>query len=148
MNSELIASYFQLAKIIQYGYVHEYDLDAAVHLYQMIKEQASESLQSKIDYQILQIASDYNELAYESMNSERDIDKAIEIIDKAIELCPDEPNFVDSKGELLLMSGDVEGGANMWKKVLEIDPDVLKHWEEKGIISVLYKKLKKLGKIQ
>ena len=52
-------------------------------------------------------------------------DKALEAIDKAIALTPDDADAYDSKGEILLKKGDTKGALKMWKKVLELDPDYL-----------------------
>ena len=96
---------------------------------------------------ILEYANCLNSLAYCCYYLDKNINRSIDIIEKAIRLCPQEPNYVDSKGELLLMSGDMDGAIQMWEKVLELDPDVLVHWKERGIVSVLYQKLKEAGKI-
>lgn len=74
--------------------------------------------------------------------------KAIESIDKAIQILPSDPNFYDSKGEILLMQGDVNGALEMWKKVLELDADFEKHMEEIGSASELYRQLKERGLAQ
>lgn len=58
---------------------------------------------------------------------------------------PQEANYYDSKGEILLMHGDEQGALEMWQKVLELDPDFLsKH--EGG--TDFYKKLKERGLIK
>ena len=50
---------------------------------------------------------------------------------------PEEANYYDSKGEILLMKGDEQEAVKMWQKVLELDPDFLKSHD-----SDLYKLLK------
>lgn len=52
-------------------------------------------------------------------------DKALEAIDKAIAMTPDDADAYDSRGEILLKKGDTEGALQMWKKVLEMDPEYL-----------------------
>ena len=61
-----------------------------------------------------------NEMAYyyaEGKGVPKDINRAIACIDKAISLAPDEPAYLDSKGEILLMKGDVKGATKLWKKI-------------------------------
>jgi tetratricopeptide (TPR) repeat protein len=58
---------------------------------------------------------------------------------------PEEANYYDSKGEILLMKGDEQEAVKMWQKVLELDPDFLsKH--DGG--TPLYGKLKEKGLIE
>lgn len=72
-------------------------------------------------------------------------DKALESIDKAIVLIPDDPDCYDFKGETLLKTGDTKGALKMWKKVLEISPNYLSEHEEG---SELYNGLKERGLIK
>ena len=89
------------------------------------------------------LAAGYNSKAYEHANASN-YDRALETIDKAIALMPDNANYYDSKGEILLMKGDEQGAVKMWQKVLELDPDFLsKHDGE----TPLYKQLKAKGLI-
>lgn len=83
----------------------------------------------------------YNELSYCYARTDR-FPQALNTIEKAIAFAPNEPNYYDSKGEILLMSDDEKGALEMWQKVLELDPDFLKHLEENGSASELYKGLK------
>ena len=65
-----------------------------------------------------------NELAYVEARK-KNWSTALHSIDLAIELNPDEANYYDSKGEILLMKGDEKAAVKMWNKVMEIDPDFL-----------------------
>jgi tetratricopeptide (TPR) repeat protein len=87
------------------------------------------------------IAEIYNNLAY-SYASTKEYSKSISAINNAIKLMPDDPNYYDTKGEILLMQGDEKGALKMWKKVLKLDADYEKHLEEKGYMSNLYLGLK------
>ncbi len=87
------------------------------------------------------LANSYNVLAYVYAHTQ-DYAKALETIDRAIELMPEEANLYDSKGEILLMKGDEQETVKMWQKVLELDPDFLKTHN-----SDLYKLLKEKGLI-
>ena len=69
-------------------------------------------------------------------------EKALETIDRAIALMPEEANFYDSKGEILLMKGDEQEAVKMWQKVLELDPDFLKKYDGG---TDFYKQLKEKG---
>ena len=88
------------------------------------------------------LASGYKAKAYEYARV-KDFSKAIETIDKAITLMPNEANYYDSKGEILLMKGDEAGAVEMWKKVMALDPDFLSTHN-----SDLYKQLKERGLIE
>ena len=87
------------------------------------------------------LASGCNAKAYEYAKA-NDFTKALETIDRAIALMPEEANFYDTKGEILLMKGDEQEAVKMWQKVLELDPDFLKTHN-----SDLYKLLKEKGLI-
>ena len=82
------------------------------------------------------LAKGCNALAYEYARA-GDHDRALETIDRAINLQPREANYYDSKGEILLLQGDQRGAKRMWKKVLRMDPDFLSNYD-----SELYKQLK------
>ena len=87
------------------------------------------------------LASGYNAKAYEYANN-NDFTKALETIDRAIALQPEDANLYDSKGEILLIKGDEQEAVKMWRKVQELDPDFLKKYE--GGTS-FYKQLKEKG---
>ena len=88
------------------------------------------------------LASALNVKAYEYLKAEDNI-KALETIDRAIEIMPNNANYYDSRGEILLKSGDEKGAVEMWRKVLEVAP---KTWTEYAV-SDLYKELKARGLI-
>lgn len=90
------------------------------------------------------LASGYNAKAYEYAKA-KDFTKAIETIDRAIALMPDEANYYDSKGEILLMKGDEQEAVEMWQKVVELNPDFLSDY---GGESQLHKQLKEKGLIE
>lgn len=50
---------------------------------------------------------------------------ALQTIDRAIELEPDNEDHYELKGELLFNTGDEKGALEMWNKVLEIYPEYL-----------------------
>ena len=93
-----------------------------------------------------QSASELNQFAYDQAKL-NNWGTSFAAIDKAIELNPQEPNYYDSKGELLLMRGrpgDEENAVKMWKKVMELDPHFLS--KHKGT-TPFYEELKKRGLI-
>ena len=84
-----------------------------------------------------------NQLAY-LYASQKDFSKALEAIDEAIAIKPEDAEYYDSKGEILLMKGDEQGAIVMWRKVMELDPDfLLKHNGE----TELHRQLKEKGLI-
>ena len=78
-------------------------------------------------------ADDLNEKAYEQAREEKYAD-AIATIDKAIELLPENPNYYDSKGEILLNMGDKDGAKAMWEKVVSLNP---KYSEKKSTLYLM-----------
>ena len=65
-------------------------------------------------------AKKLNEQAYEFARNDN-FDEAIATINKAINLCPNDPNYYDSKGEILYNKGDKDGAKAMWDKVVSLD---------------------------
>lgn len=79
-----------------------------------------------------------NSLAYQ-FAEDSNYDDAIAAIDKAIKIKPTEANYYDTKGEILMMKGDVQKALLVWKKVLECNPNFVSNTKGR---SELYKKLK------
>ena len=73
---------------------------------------------------------------------QKDYDKTMETIEQAIDLMPEEADFYESKGEILMKKGDEQGAREMWQKVMELDPDFL---SKNGESSELYQMLKGRG---
>ena len=74
-----------------------------------------------------------------------DFQKALETIDHAIAFMPQEANYYDTKGEILLMKGDEQEAVKMWQKVIELESDFLsKHDGE----TPFYKQLKEKGLVK
>lgn len=70
----------------------------------------------------------YNGLAYMYMNGlgvAKDVEKAFEYIDKAIEMSNNGANFLDSKGEFYSMLGDYEKAKAIYDQIMSTDPDYL-----------------------
>ena len=84
------------------------------------------------------LASTSNRLASVYIN-QQELTKAIDTIDRAISSITDDANLYDTKGEILLMMDDEQGALEMWRKVLEIEPDFV---QKLGQYSELYKQLK------
>lgn len=76
---------------------------------------------------------------------EKHLDEAIEAIDKAIAIIPIVADFYDTKGEILLMQGKNEEALEMWKKVLELNPNFLNAYPDGTNLS---NGLKELGLIE
>lgn len=71
-------------------------------------------------YQVL-LANYLNALSY-SLAYQKKYEDALLFIEKAIALQPEDPNYYDSKGEILYLSGDKKGAGTMWDKVITLDP--------------------------
>lgn len=87
---------------------------------------------------------DYNVQAYEYAKS-KDFSLALEIIEEAISLMPEEAEYYNTKGEILLMKGDEQRAVEMWQKVMELDPDFL---SEHNGETELHRQIKKRGLIE
>lgn len=87
------------------------------------------------------LAECYNSNAYGHAR-ESDYSNAQQSIDKAISLIPTNANFYDTKGEIFLMQGRTNEALEMWKRVLELDPDFLDKYPDGTNLS---NGLKKLG---
>lgn len=87
---------------------------------------------------------DLKGMAYEQANA-GDYEGAHTYINTAIEQDPNDANLYDSKGEILLMQGKNNEAVEMWKKVLELNPDFLKDYPDGTNLS---NGLKKMGLIE
>ncbi len=92
----------------------------------------------------IRLVSGYNAAAYAYARAKK-YEKALETIDRAIALMPEEANLYDSKGEILLMKGDEQEAVKMWHKIQELDPDFLQKYEGE---SEFIRQLKEKGLIE
>ena len=128
------------------GNLYNYDLKdytKAEEYYLKALENRIQLFSEKPDTYREDLASSYNQLAYLYAH-QNNFAKALETIDKAIELMPEDADYYDTKGEILLMKGDEQEAVKMWQKVLELDPDFLKKHEDG---TDFYKQLKEKGLI-
>lgn len=65
----------------------------------------------------------YNALGYSLADRGERLDEAQQLIEKALELSPDDPFILDSKGWLLYRKGNAAGALDVLKKALAIRPD-------------------------
>lgn len=68
----------------------------------------------------------FNNMAYlyfEGKGVPKNTQRAFELVDKAIQIEPDEPSFYDTKGELLLKVGDTENAIKTWNILKHLSPD-------------------------
>lgn len=66
-----------------------------------------------------------NELAYcyaQGIGTNVNLNMAHTIIDRAIQIKPDDANLYDSKGEFFMFSGDRKNAQKMYKKVMKMEP--------------------------
>lgn len=90
------------------------------------------------------LAECYNTQSLKYANA-ADFDNAYACIDKAIAMFPDNSNFYDSKGEILLMQGRNDEALGMWKKVQELNLNFLDNYPDGTNLS---NGLKKLGLLE
>ena len=82
-----------------------------------------------------------NGIAYAQAHQQH-YDEALESIEQAIELQPEEANYYDSKGEILYMKGDKQGARNMWEKVISINSNFVEEYDSE-LYKLLYKQKSK-----
>lgn len=98
------------------------------------KKKAEEETRKKAEEAKMKAeADDLNKKAYEQAREEK-YEDAIATIDKAIVLFPKDPNYYDSKGEILYNMGDKDGAKAMWDKVVGLDP---KYSENKSTLYLM-----------
>lgn len=68
-------------------------------------------------------AQAYNALGYSLADRGERLDEAQQLIEKALELAPEDPFILDSKGWLLYRRGDQGGAFDILKKALALRPD-------------------------
>ena len=72
-----------------------------------------------------------NQLAYiyaQGKGVNKDYDKALLYIEKAISLAPDDMDYQDSKGEILVMKGDIKKAKKVWKLINTYQPFYYQNW--------------------
>lgn len=71
----------------------------------------------------------YNALGYSLADRGERLDEAQQLIDKALELSPEDPFILDSKGWVLYRKGDTAGALDVLKRALAIraDPEIAAH---------------------
>lgn len=74
----------------------------------------------------------YNALGYSLADRGERLDEAGQLIDKALELTPDDPFILDSKGWLLFRKGDMRGALEVLQRALSLraDPEIAAHYGE------------------
>jgi tetratricopeptide (TPR) repeat protein len=74
----------------------------------------------------------YNALGYSLAERNERLDEAQQLIDKALQLAPDDPFIMDSKGWVLFRRGDANGALDVLKKAftLRADPEIAAHLGE------------------
>ena len=74
----------------------------------------------------------YNALGYSLADRNERLEEAQQLIDKALQLSPDDPFILDSKGWVLFRKGDSGGALDVLKKALALraDPEIAAHCGE------------------
>jgi tetratricopeptide (TPR) repeat protein len=74
----------------------------------------------------------YNALGYSLADRNERLDEAQQLIDKALQLAPEDPFILDSKGWVLYRRGDAQGALEVLKKAfaLRADPEIAAHLGE------------------
>lgn len=74
----------------------------------------------------------YNALGYSLADRGERLDEAQQLIDKALQLTPNDPFILDSKGWLLYRRGDMAGALEVLQRALSLrpDPEIAAHYGE------------------
>jgi tetratricopeptide (TPR) repeat protein len=74
----------------------------------------------------------YNALGYSLADRNERLDEALQLIDKALQLSPEDPFILDSKGWVMFRRGDAQGALDVLKKAfsLRADPEIAAHLGE------------------
>jgi tetratricopeptide (TPR) repeat protein len=74
----------------------------------------------------------YNALGYSLADRSERLDEALQLIDKALALAPDDPYILDSKGWVLFRRGEAGAAIDVLKKALSLraDPEIAAHLGE------------------
>ena len=90
-----------------------------------------------------------NQLAYiyaQGKGVNQDFDKALSYIERAISLAPENMDYQDSKGEILVMKGDIKKAKKVWKLINANQPFYYQNWiKEYGHEPPFYSYMKENG---
>lgn len=92
------------------------------------------------DSYLEQYAGCYNLMANIYLNNS-EIDKAFKNIEKAINLCPNNAEFYDTKGEIYITQGQFDNALKMWNKIMELNSNYLQDYPDGTNLSNRLKKL-------
>ncbi|MBQ0020379.1 MAG: PrsW family intramembrane metalloprotease [Bacteroidales bacterium] len=82
------------------------------------------------------VAMYLNNAAY-AYSSQEDNKFALNILDRAIKICPEDANLYDSRGEMLWHLGKKKEAKEMWEKAIQTDPDFLDKYGETTLYTLL-----------
>ena len=134
---EVPAAQYELGLMYEYGKGTAADSVQAFSMYELAAGQSDDPT-VKID--ALNRLSYFYARRHQYAEAIALIDRAIEVAsDSAITAYPDKANLYDSKGEHQYRSGDKEGAAMMWKRVMELDPQFLDN-HDSDLYRMLYGK--------
>lgn len=126
---EIAAAQYELGLMYEDGKGITADSEKAIRMYELAAGQ---------DYDIRTKIDAMNQMSYVYAGRGK-YRKAIEIIDSAIVVAPQEANLYDSKGEHLYKYGDREGAKKMWERVVELDPQFMENHNSE-LYRLLYEK--------
>ena len=106
-------------------YCESHDYTNSEKYYKLALENREQLFKENPDAYGGRLAKTYNNLV-SLFIKENHFSEAIETINKAIAIMPEEAGLYDTKGEILLKQGKNAEALEMWKKVLELNPDFLK----------------------
>lgn len=136
----------QIDRLYDILYRERYKLAQIENKYERRKNELDEKYGDFDNYLKGKTPNELNQIAYDQADL-KEWKNAHKAIDKAIELDPQEANYYDSKGEILLKEDGEKylGEAlRLWKKAIQLNPNFLDEHPK----SNLYKELKKKGLVK
>lgn len=135
-KSNFILSKLRLAEMYKTGEYVKPNIDKAIEICKEILGSGDEEEQERAKKSLQMIAYKLNHMAYEEAFA-NNLEQAVINITKAIDILPEDPNLLDSKGEFLLWQGDTKQAVELCRKSIALDPEIKAQ-------SSLYHKLKKM----
>ena len=133
-KSDFILSKLRLAEMFKTGEYVKPDIDKAINIYKEILNSKDELKREMAKKSLLKLAYKLNHMAYEEAYA-NNFNQAMEDITKAINLLPEDPDLLDSMGELLFWQEDTNQAVELYYKAITLDPKIIER-------SSLYLKLK------
>lgn len=135
-KSNFLSSKLRLVEMYKIGEYVKPNIDKSIEICKEVLATCDEQDRERAYKSLQMLAYKLNHMAYEEAFA-KSWKQALANINKALNLLPDDPNLLDSKGEILYWQGDTNQAIELCRKAIELEPEIIER-------SSLYKKLKKM----